>query len=224
MPEGVTIWAYGYRSVSGEGSRRTYAFVKLNGYPSELVVLGGDVSQIDTALPYTRTETTLGDYLPTLISYPLKLHTEYVPMADCTDAALKLHAAVRWLEACGPFGRTPAIRYEMGVDIVDDLWGVDRIFFLTAEVTVPAGETITVEAAMHKEAGFQYGGTTESYELYLWEPQGLTLSSQLLNLEGIEGLTISSQETVTIPLDFGRTTGIDLQTEHDSIWLEIRRP
>jgi len=224
VPEGVTIWAYGYRSVSGEGDRHTYAFMKLNGYPSELVVLGGDVSEIDTALPYTRSETTLGAYLPTLTAYPIRYQTGYERIADCTGDALKIRTAARWLAAYGPFGTTPAIRYHMITDIFEDLWNADRIFFLTAEITVPAGETVTVEAAMRKEASFEYGTTAEQYELYLWEPRGLTLSAQLLNLEGIEDLTITSRETVTIPLDFGRTTDIDLQTGQDSIWLKIQRP
>lgn len=224
LPDGVTIIPIGYHSAAGEGSRLTYTFRTGYNRPAELMVLGGDVTEIAADLPYTRTETTLGDHLPALITYPLGYQPEYESIADRADDALKIRTAARWLDFCGPFGTAPAIRYEMGLDILGDLWSVDRIFFLTANVTVPAGETVTVEASMHKEAGFQYGSAAEEYELYLWEPQGLTLSSQLLNLEGTEDLTIVSRETVTIPLEFGRTTDIDLQTGQDSLWLKIQRP
>ena len=228
VPDGVFVIPLGCRMGGAEGQQHSYTFMKRHSSIAELLVLGGDIA--DPALDgvtYTRTETTLGDRLLQAASYPLGYQPDYETVADHASAELIARCTARWIKAYGPFWETPAIRYRMGLEtgLLDEPRTATRLFFTTAEVTVPAHGNVTVEARLKKEASFNYGQPGEEYELWLQDTIGLTLNSQLLNLEGTDGLDIWSFDFVTAPLTVsGRTTDIELDSQTPCLPLRISRP
>ena len=228
VPDGVVVVPLGYRMGGSEDDRHTYTFMKRHSAIAELLVLGGDLA--DPALDigtYTRTEATLGDRLLQIASYPLGYQPGFETVADYASDALIARCTARWLQAYGPFGETPAIRYQVGLEteLLHELRSIPRLFFSAVEVTVPAHGSITVEAALKKEASFYYGMSREDYEVWTLSVTGLTLNSQLLNLEHTDGLDIWSYDFVTAPLTVsGRTTDIEIDPQTPCLPLRIRRP
>lgn len=228
VPDGVVVVPLGYRMGGSDGNRHSYTFMKRHSSIAELLVLGGDITDPATdGAAYTRTETTLGERLLQAASYPLGYQPDYETVADCASAELIARCTARWVEAYGPFGDTPAIRYRMGLEagLLEEPRSVVRLFFTTAEVTVPAHGSVTVEAALKKEASFYYGSPGEEYEVWTQRVTGLTLHTQLLNLVGVDNLDIWSFDFVRIPLTVtGRTTDIEIDPQYPCFPLRIRRP
>lgn len=228
VPDGVVVIPLGYRMGGSEGRQHSYTFMKRHSSIAELLVLGGDIA--DPALDgaaYTRTESTLGDRLLQAVSYPLGYQPDFETVADRASPELIARCAARWMEAYGPFGETPAIRYQVGLEteLLEEPRTATRLFFTAVEVTVPAHGSITLEAALKKEASFNYGEPEEEYELWTQSGTGLTLNSQLLNLEHTDGLDIWSYDFVTAPLTVsGRTTDIEIDPQTPCLPLRIRRP
>ena len=106
-----------------------------------------------------------------------------------------------------------------------DALGQMRVFYLAAEVTVPAGGRVTLEAVMDKEASFDYAcAHTENrgvngYDLTTALGSDLPFTAQYAALEGWQQVDIIRQNFGFDP-EKG-ITEVPLTEEH--CYLEVRR-
>lgn len=167
-PAATTILSYGFNGWS-EISDRVQAydfFVNEHTAPETrmLIVLGGDIAdgrlqgyqngacrdgeELDGLTAHiTRTETTLGEALATVVQSnigKLTAHGKDVPITFEEYYA----AAAAWYALHGPTGSEPAARYEEGRldELADDVLVCGRMRWQTVEITIPAGESRTIEA------------------------------------------------------------------------------
>ena len=111
------------------------------------------------------------------ISGFLKSDPEQIPLD------LFYRCAAELLTQYGPLSEHCAQRYEFGRldEVVAEALILDRIFYTAFEVTVPAGGSVTVEAALQKAASFNFPGTEragiEGYDLLTYTfPTALTVT------------------------------------------------
>ena len=122
-----------------------------------------------------------------------------------------------------------AERYGAGwlEDMAGEVWTIDRVCWLEAEVTIPAGGSVTLTAAMTKEASFDYYcAHTENrgisgYDLVTTLGSNLTCTSQTAVLEDRGQIEIVRQN-FGFDLAAGvNTVTLDPETEH--YYLEVKR-
>lgn len=131
--------------------------------------------------------------------------------------------AVRLLDQWGPYGEAPVERYADGRlrSILREASNMMRVLYLRFEVTIPAGEQVTVAAAMTKERSYDLGGTVgagDGYDLATSLGSSLTFTRQTATLKNAEFIEITDQN-----FGFDPASGIltvPLTGEHH--WLKVR--
>ena len=82
---------------------------------------------------------------------------------DTAPFALYYRAAVEFLLNYGALSDDPAERYAMWYGSLDmmltDAWVVERVGYAAFEVTIPAGESVTVTAQLTKEHSYNFWGS-----------------------------------------------------------------
>lgn len=120
-------------------------------------------------------------------------------------------------------------RYSAGwlEDVISDAEGIQRVCWLEATVTIPAGGSLTVTAALEKEPSFDYAcAHTENrgvygYDLVTTLGSNLTCTEQTATLED-RGQVEIVRQNFGFDLENGvRTVQLDQETEH--YYLEVRR-
>ena len=120
-------------------------------------------------------------------------------------------------------------RYDTGQleDVISELANVDRVFYLEAEVTVPAGGSVTVEAQMTKQASYDfYCAHTENrgvsgYDLVTRLGSSLDFTGQSARLERGDLIEIVRQN-FGFDLENG-VSSVTLDPEQEHYYLEVRR-
>lgn len=205
-----------------------------------LIVLGDDITGLtlschgtggwDTApaleggATVTRTETTLGAALEPILDdlYGALPHPEGSPMEDeaLFDRLYRGHLAAYVL------GEDAPARYSDGMLENLDVANADRIFYLAAEVTVPAGGSVTVTASFRKGASYDFSCVhTENegvrgYDL-LTAAHRLALTSQTAVLEDRGQIAVVRQN-----FGFDPAAGVTRVALDDAVpryYLEVRR-
>ena len=112
-------------------------------------------------------------------------------------------------------------------DMVQDVTVVDRVCWVTAQVTVPAGGSVTVAASMAKGDSYDfYCGHTENqgvsgYDLVTALGSNLTFTGQSAALTGWEEMEIVRQNFGFDPENGVTSVTLDPGEEH--YYLEVRR-
>lgn len=208
-----------------------------------LVVVGGDLTgmqlqgyedggcdwneRLEVTLPQViREETTLDVLLEEMARDTAQYNVNYEE-TDAVTVEMLHRAAADLLVRYGLLSEQPVARY--ADDRLDDLFvdalGQMRVFYLAAEVTVPAGESLTVEAALNKEASFDYAcARTENrgvngYDLTTALGSDLPFTAQYAALEGWQQVDIIRQNFGFDP-ELG-VTEVPLTEEH--YYLEVRK-
>ncbi len=127
----------------------------------------------DLSCTITRYETTLGELLAQLMPDYLKEmirqlegdHFGVTPPQGIPSNELYLGLAAELLESYGQIGTTPVERYDTGMleDIFSAVYTNGRVIYFSFDVTIPAGESVSVEAVLHDDMLHclvlpQYGG------------------------------------------------------------------
>ena len=132
-----------------------------------------------------------------------------------------------WLVTDGALSGDPVERYDTGS--LEDMMEVDfveRVFYLEAEVTVPAGGSVDLTAAMRKEGSFDYYSTRTGnkgvygYDLVTGLGSNLTCTGQRAAIED-RGLIEIVRQNFGFDLKNGIKT-VDLDPMQEHYYLEVR--
>ena len=131
------------------------------------------------------------------------------------------------LVAYGVLSENGAARYDSGWIEDLDVVGVDRVFWLEAEITIPAGESVTVVATFEKEPSFDFHcANTENkgingYDMVTTLGSNLRFTQQTACLEDRGQIEIVRQN-FGFDLENGvKDVILDLNQAH--YWMEIRK-
>jgi len=188
----------------------------------------------DVSCTVTRYETTLGEILAQLLENSLnetvlqmdslltgKVSTEQMPIRD-----LYMGLTAELLFSYGILGDTPVERYDTGMleDIFSGVYSNGRVIYLSFEVTIPAGERITVEAAMRKEASVDYIGRDkdkDGYDMATRLGSDLVFTGQTASISGFDEIEIVDQNFGFDLANDITSVMLDLAQEH--YWMQIRK-
>lgn len=177
----------------------------LQGYENGACEPGTELDEISAE--WTRQETTLGEALMAIAGE----HQVY-------DQELFTEALADMLLNYGALADHPAERYTDGyMDmLVNDTKSVDRVFYQTVEVTVPAGGSVTLTFEGEKEPSFNYYDTGDvtlrGYELATTLGSSLSFVRQTALLETARDLVVEQD-------DFG----FDLDADSSEVTLDVNR-
>ncbi|MCC8099630.1 MAG: hypothetical protein LIO78_06160 [Clostridiales bacterium] len=138
---------------------------------------GGCDEGMETEVTATvlREETTWAELLPRL----LEDYFSRVPLEGGASEELVAEAAAQWITEN---------RWAVGMldyDGISEILSGARVFWLEAEVTVPAGETVTLEAHLTQTASYNYTDYSDSllgYDLLLGAGSNLTVTETAVTL------------------------------------------
>ena len=181
----------------------------------------------------TRSETTLGALLMQLCENQIA-RVDRLYSRETNATAQLLYRAVS--EAMGSYGFLSGgavQRYDDGRldDIISDALSVRRVLYVTGEVTIPAGGSVSVAAAMEKPGSFNfYCGDDDETDLYGYDALTqagsnlrFTAQSASLALEGgVGAIELVSQDFGFDPAEQRMSVPLDIAGEHHSLTVRGR--
>ena len=145
------------------------------------------------------------------------------------DAELYYRAFLEHLLAYGVLSQQGAERYGSGQlsELASDVGNVDRVCWLEAQVTIPAGGSVTLTAEMQKEGSYDFYCThsenrgVQGYDLVTTLGSNLICTEQKATLEAREQIQIVRQN-FGFDLEHGVTT-VALDPDIPHYYLEVKR-
>jgi len=223
-PESTTVMTYGFNGGTWDGSWRQYDFFVPNGVrrdlsPKLLILMGDDLHSYDVA-GYTdggceeplsglscrveRYESDMGTVLERLCQTYLDQNASGIDISGIlhSDPAnipvdLFVRCAAEILTEYGVLSEKTAERYEFGRldEVIHEALIMERIFYTAFEVSLPAGETLSVALDSFKAESFNFPGTERSgITGYDFLTDGLDTT---LTLEGITPEQLGSNNLPT---------------------------
>lgn len=123
----------------------------------------------DLGCTVLRYEATLGEILLALLEPYTERHLA-IAYGDATvsEPGLYCGLAAELLTTYGILGDDPAERYESGrlEDIFSAVHSDKRVFYLSFDLTVPAGETVTLKAVLYRTGSMNFVGKNKDREGY----------------------------------------------------------
>ena len=188
----------------------------------------------DLGCTVTRYETTLGQILSELLEdFMGKSHPDLELFAmgeiysgDMSVRELYLGLTAELLCDYGVIGESPVERYEDGM-LEGIFSGVDsdgRVIYLSFDAVIPAGGSITVEAALEKKASTDFHGKDkgkDGYDLATHLGSKLAFTEQTASVSGYAEIEIVSQN-FGFDIDTG-ITKVTLDPAEAHYWMEIRK-
>ena len=144
------------------------------------------------------------------------------------DIAMLYRAAVELLLDYGALSDSVIGRYDTGMleDIFSEARGMDRVFYLTAEVEIPAGESVSIDVSFIKPGSFDFFFKgSRNIGLYGYDIL-TTLGSNLL-FESTTATIVGSDRIEIVRQSFGFDLGngvlsVALDAEKPHFFLEVR--
>ncbi|MBQ3103640.1 MAG: hypothetical protein IJC58_05080 [Oscillospiraceae bacterium] len=169
-----------------------------------------------------RYETTLGILIDELLktedfNFTFEtIHGEPIPTVYPREDYV--NAIAEALVQYGPLAPEPMMRYEYGdlESVLYEATGFTRILYLAFDVTLAAGESITVEAAMSQEASIDFTGKNKDlhgYDMMTAVDSALSFTAQSASLSNYNAVEIINQNF-----------GFDLAAGVDSVELDCNIP
>lgn len=213
-----------------------------DGMPRYLIVVGEDIGPIQTlgyptggwdtketveaGVTVKRYETDLEDILRTVLRQRYDRNYEGWD-ARSQDFELYFGLMKDQLLVHGVLAKDPMERY--GVGSLEDLdaYALDRIFYLEAQVTIPAGGSVTLTAEMTKEGSYDfYCAHTKNRDVYGYDTvtrlgSNLTCTGQTAVLEDRGQIEIVRQN-----FGFDLENGVNevaLDPDQEHYYLEVKR-
>ena len=247
----TTVLSYGFHSMSGDeenhfmgqGFSIREEWEKGYGEPCYLIVLGDDVENmecqgyvtggwdtqetVEAGVTVQRYETDLDVILREVVQMLFRDFQENQETCGVVDFEMYYGLLCEYLTAYGLLSDQPAQRYDTGWLWDNDVANVDRVFYLEAEITVPAGQSITLTAEMTKEASYDfYCARTENqgvcgYDLVTNLGSNLACTAQTATLQDWGQIEIVRQN-FGFDVEKGLKT-VPLYPEQEHYYLEVRR-
>lgn len=181
----------------------------------------------DLSCTVTRYESTLGEMFKVLCNDYMEYSLPFVFGEDSVHSkALYCALAAELLETHGILGNEPAQRYDWGM--IEELFSAvhtdPRIMYYSFCVTIPAGEHITVEFTMRKDASIDFVGEDkgkDGYDMATRLGSNLTFTQQTASICNFEEIEIVAQN-----FGFDLTndiTSVTLDLNQDHYWMEVRK-
>lgn len=190
-PDATTVMTYGFNGGTWDGSWRQYDFFVPNGIrrdisPKLLILRGEDLESYQLAgytdgsceEPLTglscrveRYESDMGTVLERLCQTYLDKHASGIDISGIlrSDPAnippeLFVRCAAEILTEYGVLSESAAERYEFGRldEVIHEALIMERIFYTVFEVSLPAGESLSVALDSRKAESFNFPGTKRS--------------------------------------------------------------
>lgn len=179
----TNVLSYGFHSgysdrengIMGRGFSIREEGERWYGNPYYLIVIGDDVqnmtyqgyvtggwdtkNEVEAGVTITRTESDLETALREAASFYYGEMTDvqnYVETDPEYGFEMYYGLLKEHLLAYGVLSENGAERYESGWIEELDIVGVDRVFWLEAEITIPAGESVILTAAFEKQPSFDF--------------------------------------------------------------------
>ena len=212
------------------------------GAPCFLIVIGEDVENmscqgfatggwdtektVESGVTVTRTASNLEDALRTTEGYQYQVDESFRFGKD-PDYGFELYFGLmkEHLVSYGVLSENGVERYANGAVDNLDVSGVARVFWLEAEVTIPAGQSVQLEAAFEKAPSYDfYCAAAENkgisgYDLVTELGSNLTFSEQTAKLEDRGQIEIVRQN-----FGFDPANGITVVTlTEPHYYLEVRK-
>lgn len=245
----TTVFTYGFNSSGFDSEAGTeYRGISFNEAlrlknKSEryLIAVGEDLQnlQIGAGTPegtnatVTREEMTIGEVLEKIARLTYSTYTQgrafIRSISDHISFSTYNQALCRYFAIHSPLGTSPKERYANGVldDMVQEIVGIQRIFYLCFSLEIPASSTVEVEITVDKDGSFDFdcfGGENAGvygYDLVTELGSDLTFTKQSAAIEGYDEIEIVRQN-FGFDLEQGITkVALDPQVPH--YWLEVRR-
>lgn len=178
-PEKTTILLYGFNGCEyGEEGWRRFSYFVPGGSRREsdekyIIVIGEDIGEYalqgykngaceegneltGVSATITRSEGLLSAILGDLVDNFFSKYGDGEELAVLKEMFLGMMSG--FMLEYGPLSGSVRDRYEMGMveDIISETRNLDRIFYLEFPVTIPAGESASVTASLHKEPSYDF--------------------------------------------------------------------
>ena len=200
----------------------------IDGYTLEGFRNGGcEESLPDLGCTVLRWESTLGEVLLQL----LEVYTERnLPIlygdTSIREPELYCGLAAELMVNHGVLSEAPVERYEMGCleDVFSSVHTNSRVFYLSFDVTVPAGKTVCVEAVMRKRGSTDFygkGRNRDGYDMAVSLGSNLCFAEQSASLSGSEYITILGQNFGFDPENGVLSVVLNLNEPH--YWMEVEK-
>ena len=207
------------------------------GVPRYLIVIGEDIENMNTQgfatggwdtkktveadVTVARTESNLEDALRTAAAYWVQGLTDagnYFGSEPGYGFELYFGLMKEHLSAYGVLSENAAARYATGMIEELDVAAAVRVFWLEAEITVPAGSSVKLDAAFDKEPSFDFvcGAGNQGisgYDLVTGLGSNLTFTGQTARLEDRGQIEIVRQNF-----------GFDLENQITEVRLDLTEP
>lgn len=189
----------------------------------------------DVSVDFKKYETTLEDFIVNICFAEFDTTYEYLyGTYDTDNASLKnlvtkemaLGYIAQLMYDDGILSGDGIERYDSGwlENYVYDYPQMSRVMYLTFDVTIPAGSSITVEATMVKEASIDFVGKNKhrnGYDMVTTLASPLFFTKQTASLSNYEEIEILDQN-FGFDLENGITeVELDIQDEH--YWMDIKK-
>lgn len=213
---------------------QTYYLIAVGEDIGDLTLQGFATGRLDEdAVPLDGCGATVERYetnLDAVLREILPQHLDLREMEGHTPTGLTFEQVYRaFLEqllSYGVLADHTAERYDTGwLENIEE--GLDRVCWLEAQVTIPAGESVTVEASFTKEASFDYACAhtknrgVYGYDLVTQLGSNLTCTEQTATLED-RGLIEIVRQNFGFDLENGINT-VTLDPAQEHYYLEVRR-
>ncbi|MCL2200410.1 MAG: hypothetical protein FWB75_00460 [Oscillospiraceae bacterium] len=244
----TTVLSYGFHGASIDPDagfmRQSFSIPRADLLTHErtfkLIVLGDDITDInmlgfanagwnpdeerdDITAVMTRSEARLGDVFEQLVNEFLGFRAPYVLGYDTWGFSAQLfhRAAAELLLDFGMLADNTARRYQTGwlEEIFSEALMMTRVFYLTAELTIPAGQSVEVTVDMIKAGSFDFFGAGSrnqgltGYDMMTTLGSNLEFTSPIANIKGYDSIVIENQNF-----------GFDLERGITNVYLDINVP
>lgn len=230
----ILTWGFnGYYLDDEASQRRSSYFLSQNEEtisqtPHYFIVSGKDISsyslqgyedggcapgtEIQVTAQVNRYETTLDEILQTI----LPLHLEQIENEGEPESLLSLLSREELVALCGAL--LPVNSPGMLEDMISEVLYQKRIFYQTLTITVPAGDSVEIQAEMYKDSSMYYSHSestsTSDYEVVTTLGSSLKFTAQTAALTNAGGVEILRQNFGFALEDGKAAVSLDLSQEH----------
>ena len=193
--------------------------------------------EIDVTVDVTRYEMELGDALARILSDFMETTYEnlvsgagYDVSGGSLDMAMPGKAVAESLLEFGMLSENAVARYSMGMSdfwyFFSDVFVMDRIFYLTFDVSIKAGDSVRLNVDMVKPGSFSFyaDGTGEKgvfgYDMMVMPGDGLMYENVTANISDVGNIEIVRQDFGFDIADNNLSVSLNPDTPH--YFLEVR--